>query len=77
MTQAIYPGPTQRQTYTVRCWHNATGGFRVRVIDVLTGVEYPVTSLTDLPPLIEQLMGRSHASSEDGVSSEGVEGREG
>ncbi len=77
MTQVTYPGPTQRQTYTVRCWYDATGGFRARLIDVLTGVGYPVASLTDLPPLIERLMAQSRASSDGGVSTESVEGREG
>jgi len=45
-------------SFVLRCWTDTDGGFRARLIDVLTGASYPVAGLTDLSPLIERLMAR-------------------
>lgn len=45
-------------SFVLRCWTDTDGGFRARLIDVLTGVGHPVAVLADLPPLIERLLAR-------------------
>ena len=43
-----------RTSFILRCWIDAK--VRVRLIDVRTGVNYPVANLSDLPGLIRRLL---------------------
>jgi len=48
--------PSARNSFILRCWVNSLGELRVRVVDVGTGVNYPLLNLAELPGLIEQLV---------------------
>ena len=43
-----------RTSFILRCWIDAK--VRVRLVDVRTGVDYPVANLSDLPDLIRRLL---------------------
>jgi hypothetical protein len=57
-------------SFVLRCWTDTQGGFRARLIDVLSGVSYPVAGLIDLETLIEQLMARSTSVPKAGDESD-------
>ena len=57
-------------SFVLRCWIDTQGCFRARLIDVLTGVSYPVAGLVDLGTLIEQLMARSTSVPKPGDESD-------
>jgi hypothetical protein len=46
-------------SFVLRCWTDAAGGVRVRLIEVHSGVSYPLARLVDLPDLVRRLLVRS------------------
>jgi hypothetical protein len=46
-------------SFVLRCWTDAGGTVRLRVIDARSGLNYPLPSLLDLPALIDRLVHRS------------------
>jgi hypothetical protein len=48
----------RRASFILRCWIDASGEIRARLIDVRSGVGYPLNCLSDLPGLIRQLVFR-------------------
>ena len=45
-----------RASFILRCWMDASGEVRVRLIDVRSGVGYPLGCLSDLPGLVRRLV---------------------
>lgn len=45
-------------SYILRCWTGDLGQIRARLIDVHSGVTWPVADLVDLPGLVQRLMAR-------------------
>lgn len=43
-------------SYILRCWTGDVGQIRARLIDVHSGVAWPVANLLELPGLVERLM---------------------
>jgi hypothetical protein len=60
--------PSARNSFILRCWRNSLGELRARVVDVGTGVSYPLLNLAELPGLIEQLV-QPHAAAPDSPNS--------
>jgi hypothetical protein len=61
-----HPPPDQEMTtsshhasYILRCWTGDLGQIRARLIDVHSGVTWPVADLFDLPGLLQRLMDRA------------------
>lgn len=52
-------------SYILRCWTGDMGQIRARLIDVHSGVTWPVADLLDLPGLVQRLMDRA-APRQDG-----------
>jgi hypothetical protein len=44
-------------SFILRCWSNPGGKVRARLIDVRTGVTYPLADLDDIPALTRRLLG--------------------
>jgi hypothetical protein len=50
--------PSHHASYILRCWTGDLGQIRARLIDVHSGVTWPVADLVDLPALVKRLMDR-------------------
>ncbi|MEA3396963.1 MAG: hypothetical protein U9R05_05825 [Chloroflexota bacterium] len=48
--------PNRRTSFVVRCWIDAEGEVHTRLIDVHSGVSYPLARQSDLPELIRRLL---------------------
>ena len=46
----------RRTSFILRCWIDASGEVRARLIDVHSGVGYPLDRLSDLPGLVRRLV---------------------
>ena len=52
----LEPTPTHRVNFILRCWIDKTKQAHAYVIDVRSGVSYPVARLADLPQALERLL---------------------
>ena len=48
--------PNHRASFVLRCWIDAEGEVRARLIDAHSGVDYPLARQSDLPGLIRRLL---------------------
>ncbi len=48
--------PNRRASFVLRCWIDAEGEVHTRLIDVHSGVSYPLAHQSDLPELIWRLL---------------------
>ncbi|HNT78021.1 MAG TPA: hypothetical protein PKH77_23655 [Anaerolineae bacterium] len=64
---------TRYASFIVRCWQDGEARLRARLVDVNTGVSYPVANLSDLPALLSRLLRQMGALSpppdDSGISS--------
>lgn len=56
--------PAYRTSFILRCWFGAGGQARAVLIDVHSGVVYPVAALAQLPALLETILPHYLARSE-------------
>ena len=63
----------RRTSFILRCWIDASGEVRARLIDVRSGVGYPLGCLSDLPGLVRRLVLRR--SSAPGEKTQGGDTR--
>ena len=57
--------PNRRASFVLRCWIDAEGEVRARLIDVHSGVGYPLAHPSDLPGLIQRLLLRRSEAPND------------
>ncbi len=57
--------PDHRASFVLRCWIDTEGEVRARLIDVHSGVGYPLARLSDLPGLIQRLLLRRSEAPND------------
>ena len=50
------PGPTQYVSFILRCWQDGEARVRARLVDVNSGLSYPVSNLNQLPHLLWRLL---------------------
>ncbi len=48
--------PPQYTSFILRCWTVEGGGIRARLVDVHSGVHFPVSDLAELPALVRSLV---------------------
>jgi hypothetical protein len=48
---------TTHQSYVLRCWRDASGEVRVRLVDVRSGRSYSLSSIQEIPALVHRLAG--------------------
>lgn len=64
------PGVPHYASFTLRCWQDSEAHLRARLVDVNSGISYPVTHLNELPDMLWQLLDRmSFRVSDDEVRS--------
>ena len=52
-------------SYILRCWTGDLGQIRARLVDVHSGVTWPVPNLVDLPGLVQRLMVQATPDAEE------------
>jgi len=46
-------------SFVLRCWQGEGGRVRARLLDVHSGINHPLSDLTDLPGLVERLLAQT------------------
>ena len=54
---------TRHQSYLLRCWQDASGEVRVRLVDVRSGRSYSLSSVQEIPALVQRLAGEDDPAS--------------
>ena len=54
---------THHQSFVLRCWRDASGDVRVRLVDVRSGRSYSLSSIQDIPTLVQRLAGEDDPTS--------------
>jgi hypothetical protein len=48
---------TRHQSFVLRCWRDTSGEVRVRLVDVRSGRSYSLSSIKEIPALVQRLAG--------------------